>query len=51
MVNSARRVALVNENYVVVIHIMKSDKARFKTAFIADSWRTLLKIKTSPKWR
>lgn len=45
-----RRVALVMENYVVVIRLTGPQKARFVTAFVADSQRTLNRIKRSPKW-
>lgn len=48
--NPSRRVSLANGNYVVVIQMLKNGKARFKTAYVADKIRTLLKIKTSPKW-
>lgn len=48
----ARRVALVMGNYVVVIRLMDDPrKARFVTAFVADSKRTLNRIKTSKKWK
>lgn len=49
-VDSTSRVALVNRDYIVVIKILKSGRARFKTAFVADNFRTLLKIQASPKW-
>ncbi|MFP4216597.1 MAG: hypothetical protein ACLFVH_11760, partial [Phycisphaerae bacterium] len=45
-----RRVTLVMGNYVVVIRLMGQMKARFVTAFVADSQRTLNRIKASPKW-
>jgi hypothetical protein len=46
-----RRVALVMGNYVVVIRLMKDQKkARFVTAFVADSDRTLNRIKRGKKW-
>jgi hypothetical protein len=45
-----RRVTLVMGNYVVVIRLMGSLKARFVTAFVADSDRTLKRIKESPRW-
>ena len=50
-VDTTRRVALVKKNYIVIIQIMKSGKARFITAFVANNYRTLLKIKQSPKWQ
>jgi len=45
-----RRVTLVMGNYVVVIRITGSKKARFVTAFVADSPRTLNRIHASPRW-
>ena len=48
-VDTTRRVALVKKNYIVIIQIMKSGKARFITAFVANNYRTLLKIKQYPK--
>jgi hypothetical protein len=48
-VDYERRVAITNHNYVVVITLIR-EKARFITAFVADDDRTLLKIKSSPKW-
>jgi hypothetical protein len=48
--NPTRRVAIGKRNYVVVIQIMKSGKARFITAFPANN-RTILKINGSPKWQ
>ncbi|MBA7625981.1 hypothetical protein ES703_33415 [subsurface metagenome] len=50
-VDTTRRVALVKKNYIVIIQIMKSGKARFITAFVANNYRTFLKIKQSPKWQ
>lgn len=49
-IDNKRRVALVNGNYVVVIQRRNSGKARFITAFVADTPRTLLKIRQCPKW-
>lgn len=49
--NQDRRVALVMGNYVVVIRFLNNQKAaRFVTAFVADSERTLNRIKRSKKW-
>jgi len=45
-----RRVTLVMRNYVVVIRLTGPQKARFVTAFVADSQRTLNRIKGSPRW-
>jgi hypothetical protein len=44
------RVALVSGDYVVVIRLVGNQKAQFVTAYVADSSRTLAKIKGSPKW-
>lgn len=44
------RVALVVNDYVVVIRIGNNKKAQFVTAYVADSLSTLAKIKGSPKW-
>ena len=46
----SHRVALVSCNYVVVIRLGGNQKAQFVTAYVADSSRTLAKIKGSPKW-
>ncbi|RKY06520.1 MAG: hypothetical protein DRP56_07275 [Planctomycetota bacterium] len=45
-----RRVTLVKDNFVVVIALTGSQKADFITAFVADSERTLQKIRSSPRW-
>lgn len=45
-----RRVALVVNNYVVVIRLNGPKTAQFVTAFVADSQTTLEKIKRNPKW-
>lgn len=46
-----RRVTLVCGNYVVVIAITGAAAANFVTAYVANSPRTLAKLKTSPKWQ
>ena len=46
----SHRVALVSGDYVVVIRLSGNQKAQFVTAYVADSSRTLAKIKGSPKW-
>lgn len=49
-VDTTRRVALVQNNYVVVIQLLsKSNKARFVTAYAA-SRSTVQRIKNSRKW-
>ncbi len=45
-----RRVTLVMGNYVVVIRLTGQQNARFVTAFVADSQRTVNRIKGSPRW-
>ncbi|ABK44521.1 conserved hypothetical protein [Magnetococcus marinus MC-1] len=45
-----RRVTLVVSNYVVVIALTSRKTARFITAYVADTPRSLEKIKASPKW-
>ena len=42
------RVAIVKENYVVVIWMKNSKEAKFVTAYVADN--SIEKIKQSPKW-
>ncbi|MCP3683084.1 MAG: hypothetical protein GY861_10375 [bacterium] len=49
--NPSRRVAVANNNYVVIVQIYKNNKAVFITAFVADSRKTLQKIRTSKKWK
>ena len=51
VIDPTRRVAVVDGNYVVIIQILKTGGARFITAYVADSYRTILKIKSSPKWQ
>ena len=46
-----RRVAIVSGNYIVIVAIQScGSRARFITAYVADTGRTLQLIKTSPKW-
>jgi hypothetical protein len=45
-----RRVCVVETNYVVVIALKTPTTADFRTAFVADSGRTLQMIEKSPKW-
>ncbi len=46
-----RRVAVVSGNYIVIIALQDCrSKARFITAYVADTGRTLQLIKTSPRW-
>jgi hypothetical protein len=45
------RIAVVDNNYLVIIRITGTGKARFVTAFVGDdTLGTLLRIKTSPDW-
>jgi hypothetical protein len=46
----SHRVALVVDDYVVVIRLSGNQTAQFVTAYVADSPSTLAKIKGSPKW-
>lgn len=50
--DSERRVALVKGNYVVVIAINQRNqkKAKFITAFVADTLKTLQEIQGAPAW-
>jgi hypothetical protein len=45
-----RRVALVMGNYVTIIRFTNTLKAKFVTAFVADSQLTLDRIRKSPRW-
>ena len=46
-----RRVSVVVGDYVVIIRLLKDlQKAVFVTAFVADSPRTIARIKSGPKW-
>lgn len=46
-----RRVAIISEdNYVVIIQIIKNLKAKFVTAYVADSPNTASAIRKNPKW-
>jgi len=50
--DSGRRVALVMGNYVVVIAISAKNpkKAKFVTAYVADTPKTLSEIQGAPSW-
>lgn len=49
--DNSRRVAIITEDdYVVIIRFVKGIKAKFVTAYVADSGDTARKIRTSPKW-
>lgn len=44
------RVAMIIEDYVVVIKVLSKTKARFITAYIIDSEKVKNKIAASPTW-
>lgn len=44
-----RRVAIVVQDYVVIVRIVRQPRAEFVTAFVAGG-RTLRKIRTNPLW-
>lgn len=49
--DNSRRVAIINEdNYVVIIQIIRDVKAKFTTAYVADSPKTANLIRKNPKW-
>lgn len=49
--DGSRRVIVVMGDYVVVIGLNKQrNKGRFITAYVADSGRTIRKIRNGPKW-
>lgn len=45
-----RRVAVVQKNYVVVIHNVKSGRAEFLTAYVASA-ETIRKIRSHTRWK
>lgn len=49
--DDTRRVALVKNNYVVIILIYAYKKARFITAFQIDDDENLEKFKNGPEWK
>jgi len=49
--DGSRRVTVVMGNYVVVIGLNRQrNKGRFIAAYVADSGRTIKKIRNGPKW-
>jgi hypothetical protein len=48
--DKTRRVTIVQGNYVVVIGFTKRGSGFFITAFVADSTRTLNRIRGGPAW-
>ena len=49
--DNSHRVTVVARDYVVVIRLTGRGKARFVTAYVADSASTINRIRSSPKWR
>lgn len=47
----SRRVTVVMGDYVVVIGLTRRGTALFRTAFVADSGRTLSLIRQGPRWK
>lgn len=45
-----RRVTVVCADYVVVIALKGNGRAQFVTAYVADTPKSLQRIKASPKW-
>lgn len=45
-----RRVTLMIDDFVVVIRLKSATEAEFVTCYVADSERTLTKLKNAPKW-
>lgn len=48
--DSSRRVAVIQTNYVTVIRLMGATTASFVTAYVADSPRTIARIRAGPTW-
>ena len=48
--DSTHRVALIVQNYVVIIRFTGNNRARFVTAYVADSQSTIDRIRRSPRW-
>ena len=46
--SNSSRVAIIKDNYVVIIWMKTSKEAKFVTAYVADN--SIEKIKKSPKW-
>ncbi len=49
-ISKKRRVAIVKDNYVVVIQLYSETEAKFITAYVADQ-SSIHKIKQSPSWK
>ncbi|UJH90558.1 hypothetical protein LZ575_17485 [Antarcticibacterium sp. 1MA-6-2] len=49
--NHSRRLALVKENYVVIIRFIKAERAKFVTAYEINDDESLEKINESPDWK
>jgi len=48
--DNTHRVIVAVDDYVVVIRLTGEGKANFVTAYVADSKKTIDKIKESPRW-
>lgn len=49
--DSSRRVAIITQdNYVVIIQLIRGVKAKFTTAYVADSPKTASLIRENPEW-
>ena len=49
--DNSRRVAIITEDdYVVIIRLIRDKQAKFVTAYLADSGRTATEIRKSPEW-
>ncbi len=46
-----RRVAVIVDNYVVIIRLLKEGRAEFVTAYVADSPSTIKKIRQGLRWQ
>lgn len=46
-----RRLALIKDNYVVIIRFVSSKKAKFVTAYEIDNEFNVQKILRSPDWK
>ena len=50
--NNTRRVAIINDDdYVVVIQLTRENRAKFITAYVADSPNSAKNIRSGPIWK
>lgn len=47
---NSRRLALIKDNYIVIIRLTGKQKAKFLTAYEVNNENNLTKIKNSPDW-